>query len=97
MKNGYLYHVALLIERTELMGKAQSSTEMPLEWFTVEEAAYYLRVSKRTIYKWTKDGRLHFYLIGNHRHRRYRKDDLDKVPRRVEKSYNSKTSTGRAF
>ena len=74
----------------------QSFIEMQLEWFTVEEAAYYLRVSKRTIYKWTKDGRLPFYLIGTHRHRRYRKDDLDNVPRLVEKSLNSKLSTTRS-
>ena len=57
------------------------SIEMPVEWFTVEEAAQYLRVSKRTIYKWSKHGRLPAYLIGNSRHRRYRRDDLDKVPR----------------
>lgn len=58
--------------------------EIPVEWFTVEEAARYLRVSKRTIYKWSREGRLSAYLIGSRRHRRYRKDDLDKVPRRAE-------------
>jgi excisionase family DNA binding protein len=51
------------------------------EWFTVEEAAEYLRVSKRTIYKLTKEGRLPAFRIGQKRHRRYRKEDLDKVPR----------------
>ena len=51
------------------------------EWFTVEEAAEYLRVSKRTIYKLTKDGRLPAFRIGQERHRRFRKEDLDKVPR----------------
>jgi excisionase family DNA binding protein len=51
------------------------------EWFTVEEAADYLRVSKRTIYKLTKDGRLPAFRIGLERHRRFRKEDLDKVPR----------------
>lgn len=63
------------------MAKVELSMEMPIEWFTVEEAARYLRVSKRTIYKWSRHGRLPAYLIGNRRHRRYRKDDLDKVPR----------------
>jgi excisionase family DNA binding protein len=50
------------------------------EWFTVEEAAEYLRVSKRTIYKFTKEGRLPAFRIGQERHRRFRKEDLDKVP-----------------
>ncbi len=50
------------------------------EWFTVEEAAEYLRVSKRTIYKLTKEGRLPAFRIGKERHRRFRKEDLDKVP-----------------
>jgi excisionase family DNA binding protein len=50
------------------------------EWFTVEEAAEYLGVSKRTIYKLTQEGRLPAFLIGNERHRRFRKEDLDKVP-----------------
>ena len=51
------------------------------EWFTVEEAAEYLCVSKRTIYKLTKEGRLPAFRIGQERHRRFRKEDLDKVPR----------------
>ena len=51
------------------------------EWFTVEEAAEYLCVSRRTIYKLTKEGRLPTFRIGKERHRRFRKEDLDKVPR----------------
>ena len=54
------------------------------EWFTVEEAAEYLCVSKRTIYKLTKEGRLPAFRIGQERHRRFRKEDLDKVPRPSE-------------
>ena len=50
------------------------------EWFTIAEAAEYLRVSKRTIYKFTKEGRLPAFRIGQERHRRFRKEDLDKVP-----------------
>jgi len=52
-----------------------------MEWFTVQEAAKYLRVSRRTIYKWTEEGKLLTYIIGDRRHRRYRKSDLDSVPR----------------
>ncbi len=49
------------------------------EWFTVEEAAEYLCVSIRTIYKLTKEGRLPAFLIGEERHRRFRKEDIDKA------------------
>ena len=58
------------------------------EWFTVEEAAEYLCVSKRTIYKLTKEGRLPAFRIGKERHRRFRKEDLDKVPRPGEEAAN---------
>jgi excisionase family DNA binding protein len=51
------------------------------EWFTTEEAAEYLCVSKRTIYKLTQEGRLPAFRIGRERHRRFLKEDLDKVPR----------------
>ena len=55
--------------------------EITKEWFTVKEAAEYLRVSNRTIYKLTIEGRLPAFRIGQERHRRFRKEDLDKVPR----------------
>ena len=58
------------------------------EWFTVKEAAEYLCVSKRTIYKLTKEGRLPAYRLGRERHRRFRKQDLDKVPRTAEDDKN---------
>lgn len=53
---------------------------IPKEWFTVDEAAEYLGVSKRTVYKWSKEGRLKTYILGKERTRRFRKEDLDKVP-----------------
>jgi excisionase family DNA binding protein len=56
------------------------------EWFTIAEAAEYLRVSKRTIYKLTKDGRLPTFRIGQERHRRFRKEDLDMVPQPGEET-----------
>jgi excisionase family DNA binding protein len=62
------------------------------EWFTVEEAAEYLCVSKRTIYKLTKEDRLPTFRIGQERHRRFRKEDLDKVPRS-----NEEIRTGEGF
>lgn len=52
------------------------------EWFTVDEAAGYLRVSKRTIYKLCKEGYLIGYRTGNRGHRRFRREELDKVMKR---------------
>lgn len=77
-----------------VMARKNLSIEVPLEWFTVEEAAHYLRVSKRTIYKWSSNGKLPAYLIGDRRHRRYRKNDLDDVPRRAEHQENSSRCGG---
>jgi excisionase family DNA binding protein len=47
------------------------------EWFTVGEAAEYLRVSKRTIYKLCQDGLLVGHRIGKRGHWRFRKKELD--------------------
>jgi excisionase family DNA binding protein len=58
------------------------------EWFTIQEAAEYLCVSRRTIYKLTQEGRLPAFRIGRERHRRFRKEDLDKVPRIGEGTKN---------
>ena len=59
------------------------------EWFTIEEAAEHLRVSRRTIYKLTAEGRLPAFRIGRERHRRFRKEDLDRVPRPCEGTGNA--------
>ena len=68
---------------------------VPKEWYTTQEAAQYLRVSIRTIYKWCQEGRLHAYILGEKRTRRYRKVDLDKVPRLLEEASNDDTEFGR--
>ena len=57
---------------------------IPKEWYTVDEAAEYLGISRRTVYKLSKDGRLRTYVLGKERTRRFRKDDLDKVPQLLE-------------
>lgn len=62
------------------------------EWFTVEEAAEYLSVSRRTVYKLIHDGRLPAYLIGRERHRRFHKEDLDMVPRPTTSSKSTDTA-----
>jgi len=48
-----------------------------LEWLTVEDVAQYLKVSKTTVYRWTKEGTLKKYKVG--RYNRYKKSELDQV------------------
>ena len=64
---------------------------LPEEWYTTQEAAQYLRVSSRTIYKWCQEGRLPTYILGEKRTRRFRKVDLDKVPRLLEEPRENDT------
>jgi len=54
------------------------------QWFTVDEAAEYLGVSRRTVYKLSQEGRLRTYILGQERTRRFRREDLVKVPRLLE-------------
>ena len=46
------------------------------EWLTVEEASKFLRVARRTLYKYCESGQLPYYRIGGSGHRRLRKSDL---------------------
>jgi len=50
------------------------------EWYTIAEAAEYLAISRRTVYKLIENKRLPAFRIGLEHHRRFRKEDLDKVP-----------------
>ena len=49
------------------------------EWYTIEESASYLRVSRRTMYQLIHDGQLAAYRVGIGGHRRFRLDDLERV------------------
>lgn len=49
------------------------------EWFTVGEAAEYLRISKRTIYKLCEEGLLVGHRTSKRGHWRFRKEELDKA------------------
>lgn len=44
------------------------------EWLTQEEAEAYLGVSRTTLWRWQREGRLTVYKLG--RQRRYRREDL---------------------
>lgn len=52
------------------------------KWFTVDEAAQYLQVSKRTIYKLCAEGRLVGYRSSPRGHRRFSRRDLDQAMKR---------------
>lgn len=49
------------------------------EWFTVDEAAEYLRISRRTIYKLCEEGTLVGHRTSKRGHWRFRKEELDKA------------------
>ncbi len=55
------------------------------EWYTVNEAAEYLGISRRTVYKLCENSRLPVSVIGAGRSRRFKRDDLDNVPTRLGK------------
>lgn len=47
------------------------------QWMTVQEAAEYLRVSRRTLYKYMEEGVLPFYVISSTGRRRLKRSDID--------------------
>ena len=51
------------------------------EYMTVEEAAKHLKVSKPTIFRWMRTGRLSFYKLGHST--RFKREQLDLVARKV--------------
>ncbi len=49
------------------------------DWYTIDESAGYLRVSRRTMYKLINEGQLAAYRVGAGGHRRFRRDDLERL------------------
>jgi excisionase family DNA binding protein len=52
------------------------------EWLTQQEAEEYLSVSRTTLWRWQKQGKLTVYKFG--RQRRYKREDLDALAEPVE-------------
>ena len=72
------------IERKELGPSAYyvALTASPRqEWYTIDESASYLRVSRRTMYQLIHDGQLAAYRVGSGGHRRLKRDDLERLMR----------------
>lgn len=84
------------LERLEQMGRIRSeslpdithywrTTPAPAQnWYTVDEAAQYLRVSRRTIYQLVKEMQLAPYKVGRAGHRRFKQEDIDAVMRKEQ-------------
>lgn len=47
------------------------------EWLTLDQAAEYLQVTKPTLYRWMKQGKLPFYQPAGTGYRRFKRADLD--------------------
>ena len=56
----------------------------PHEWFTIDEAADHLRVSRRTIYQLVQEKQLTSYRVGRAGHRRFKLEDLSAAMQREE-------------
>ena len=67
---------------------------MPKEWYTVSEAAEYLAISRRTVYKLCNEGRLAAYTLRENRSRRFRKKDLDRVPQLLTHGFRDSLREG---
>ena len=84
------------LEKLEQMGRIRSerlrdsvqywrvTQTPPQSWYTVDEAAQYLRVSRRTIYQLVKDMQLASYKVGRAGHRRFKQEDIDAVMRKEQ-------------
>ena len=84
------------LEKLEHMGRIRSdslrdlrhywrTTQPPVQrWYTVDEAAQYLRVSRRTIYQLVKEKQLAPYRVGRAGHRRFKQEDIDAVMRKEQ-------------
>jgi excisionase family DNA binding protein len=60
------------------------ASAQPQEWYSIDEAAKYLRVSRRTVYQLVQERQMVSYRVGNAGHRRFRREDLERVMRREE-------------
>jgi excisionase family DNA binding protein len=61
------------------------------DWFTIDEAAAYLDVSRPTVFRWMKQGLLSFYKVGGST--RFTREGLDAV---IEKSTGQKEAEAAA-
>jgi excisionase family DNA binding protein len=58
-------------------------TTLGSDWLTVAEACAYLRVTRATLYRWARQGRLVLYKLGS-RGTRIKRPDLDRLLSRMD-------------
>lgn len=58
------------------------ASPQPQEWYSIDEAAKYLRVSRRTVYQLVQARQIVSYRLGRGGHRRFRREDLERVMQR---------------
>ena len=56
----------------------------PQEWFTIDEAAEHLRISRRTVYQLLQEKQLTSYRLGRAGHRRFKLEDLNAAMQRED-------------
>lgn len=62
-------------------------------WYTAEDAADYLAVSRPTVFRWMKQGQLSFYKVGGST--RFSKESLDAVIEKNTSQKEAETASGR--
>ena len=62
-----------------LQSSAQPGALSTSEWLTANEAARYLKVEKRTLLVWVRQGKVNGYMLSGTKRKvwRFRKEDLD--------------------
>jgi excisionase family DNA binding protein len=66
------------------------------DWLTIGDACAYLHVTRATLYRWARDGRLRLFKVGT-RATRVRRSDLDHLAVPVGKSDSWAALSGPAF
>lgn len=72
---------------------AVSGAEGTRDWYTVEEAAAYLDVSRPTIFRWMKQGKLSYYKVGGST--RFTRESLEAVIEKVTGEKEAQAAAGR--
>lgn len=75
------------------LGGQRTGSKGPGRWYTVPEAAKYLRVSEPTIFRWMRDGRLSFVKIGGAT--RFTREGLEALIEKTTGSAEAEAAAGR--
>ena len=71
----------------------QTETSATRDWYSVDEAAEYLDVSRPTIFRWMKEGKLSYYKVGGST--RFTRGGLDALIEKVTGKKEAEAAAGR--